>query len=393
MSREQKHLDLLDYARAVAILCVVAFHCLCATGAQIYWKLWARDLNVSPASLLVLPLNLGSLGVAIFFVISGFCIHLSFQQQGKKYSEFFVRRFFRIYPAYLAALLLFAFLLPSTTLNFSGALANESWKQLISHLLLVHNIWAGTYMGINPSFWSLAVEVQLYLLYPALLLLVDRFEWNRTLIVLGITESVIHIAKTAIVLHTVFAANIVGTGGFALSNAQLFIYGLGRSPLAFWFSWALGAAVAEHYLQNKIHPLARVSPMIWVGGIVVCFLVRPLFEFMFMMACLLTATVLSRRLADSAKRATDGRRWKFFGWIGVCSYSLYLFHEPILFAVPQGWVTPYGTLARLLFLGLIGLAVLLLSALSYLAIEAPCVKLGKQLIRILKTQTHRPALE
>jgi peptidoglycan/LPS O-acetylase OafA/YrhL len=77
----------------------------------------------------------------------------------------------------------------------------------------------------------------------------------------------------------------------------------------------------------------------------------------------------------------------------VCSYSLYLLHEPILFAVPQGWVAPYGTLARLLFLGLIGLAVLLLSALSYLAIEAPCVKLGKQLIRILKTQTHRPALE
>src|ERR1700685_485915 len=110
MSPQQKHLDLLDYTRAVAIISVIAFHCLCAVGAQIYWNIWVRNLNVPLSGLVALPLNLGSLGVAIFFVVSGFCIHLSFQQQGKRYSDFFIRRFFRIYPAYLAAVFLFSFL-------------------------------------------------------------------------------------------------------------------------------------------------------------------------------------------------------------------------------------------------------------------------------------------
>src|SRR5580693_3759514 len=162
MSEKPKHLDLLDYTRAVAIISVVGFHCLVAIGAQAYWKTWVRDLNLPFSGFLALPLNLGFLGVAAFFVVSGFCIHLSFQQQGRKYSDFYIRRFFRIYPPYLAAVLLFAFLFPKTCLSFSGVAASDSWRQLICHLLLIHNLWPGTYMGINPSFWRLAVEAQLY---------------------------------------------------------------------------------------------------------------------------------------------------------------------------------------------------------------------------------------
>jgi peptidoglycan/LPS O-acetylase OafA/YrhL len=52
------------------------------------------------------------LGVPIFFVVSGFCIHVSFQQQSREWGGFFLRRFFRLYPAYLAAVLLFMLLNP-----------------------------------------------------------------------------------------------------------------------------------------------------------------------------------------------------------------------------------------------------------------------------------------
>lgn len=384
MSQPQKHLDLLDYTRAMAIISVVAYHCLCAIGGQIYWNTWVRNLDVPLSNLLVLPLNLGSLGVAIFFVVSGFCIHLSFQQQGKKYSDFFIRRFFRIYPAYLAAVLLFAFLFPKTALNFSGASANESWRQLISHLLLIHNFQPGTYSGINASFWSLAIEIQLYLLYPLLLFLVARLGWKRTLILLGIIESVIHVAREIVVFNTISMPHFLDHYPRAISSTLICFYDLGRSPLAYWFSWSLGALVADCYLQNKPQPLAGVSPVIWAGCTVICFVFRPLSEFMFAMGCLFTATTLSRLLQNGIKVNPDRFGWKFLGRIGVWSYSLYLLHQPILFALPTAWLDSYGTLVKLAFLGFAGLAVLLLSWLSYTAIEAPSIKMGKALIKMLK---------
>lgn len=390
VSQKQKHLELLDYTRAVAIISVVAFHCLMNTGGQIYWKTWVRDLNIPFSNWLVLPLNLGGLGVAIFFVVSGFCIHLSFQQQGRKYSDFFIRRFFRIYPAYLAAVLLFVFVFPTTALNFSGASSNESWRQLIFHLLLIHNFQAGTYMGINPSFWSLAIEVQLYLLYPLLLFLVARSGWKQALLILGITESLIHLVRTIVEINAISIPHFLNQNG-VLFNVLMCGFDLGRSPLAYWFSWSIGAMIADYYIQNKPHPLANVSPMAWVGLIVVCFVFRPLSEFTFMMGCLLTATVLSRSLLNE-DIAPKGSGWKFLGKIGVCSYSLYLLHGPIIGIIPTAWLNPFGIIAKLVFLGFAGLIVLMLSWIAYLVIEVPGVRWGKTLVKTLNPRTGREVL-
>lgn len=381
MSPAKKHLDLLDYTRAVAIISVVAYHCLVAIGAQLYWNGSTRDLNAPFSNLVLLPLNLGSLGVAIFFVVSGFCIHLSFQQQGKKYSGFFVRRFFRLYPAYLVCLVFFAFAFPKTSLAFSGLATNESWRQFISHLLFMHNFEPGTFFGINASFWSLAVEVQLYLLYPLLLLLVSRFGWKHALIILGTTEVLIHVASQVVLFNTISAHPFLAQIPKGLLS---FVYGLSRSPLAWWFSWSLGALIADCYLANKPQPLAAVSPMIWVGCMAVCFLFRPLSEFLFMTGCLLTATILSRLMNNPLEINRDRFGWKFLSKVGVCSYSLYLLHQPILFAMPTAWLNPYGNLAKILFLGIVGFAILFLSYLFYIAIEAPGIKLGKNIIKLLK---------
>ncbi|MGH7991096.1 MAG: acyltransferase family protein, partial [Limisphaerales bacterium] len=119
----------------------------------------------------------GFMGVPIFFAISGFCIHLSFYRQGQKWGSFFLRRFFRLYPAYMAAVLLFALLFTHS--------AGEFWRQFSSHALFSFIYNQATYHGLNGSFWSVAVEVQLYLIYPLLLALVARFGWKRTLICLA----------------------------------------------------------------------------------------------------------------------------------------------------------------------------------------------------------------
>ena len=124
MERNNKHVQFLDHIRGVAILAVFAFHCLGASfGAEkIPWGHYFQNYSsVSRSFLALLPVTFGWAGVAIFFVVSGFCVHLNFLRgSAGNWYGFFVRRFFRIYPPYLIALLFFAFVFPITRLSFQS---------------------------------------------------------------------------------------------------------------------------------------------------------------------------------------------------------------------------------------------------------------------------------
>ena len=181
-----RHIDFLDPLRGIAILLVFIFHSVGpAFGRdELPWGHWFRDFNVSTPFIFLIPATFGWVGVAIFFVVSGFCIHLSFSRL-PQWSLFFQRRFFRIYPPYLITLLFFAVIFPTTRLAFTSW---HSAGQFVSHLFLFHNIDDRSFFGINPSYWSIAVEVQLYALYPILIMLARRFGWRRTLIGLAMIE-------------------------------------------------------------------------------------------------------------------------------------------------------------------------------------------------------------
>jgi peptidoglycan/LPS O-acetylase OafA/YrhL len=99
MADPKRHIEFLDQVRGIAIVVVFLFHALgTACGyEQLPWGHCFRDFSVSQSFLLLLPFSFGWSGVAIFFVVSGFCIHLSFKRKAD-WPDFFVRRFFRIYP-------------------------------------------------------------------------------------------------------------------------------------------------------------------------------------------------------------------------------------------------------------------------------------------------------
>src|ERR1700730_6258229 len=94
----------IDLLRGVACLAVVGFHIYHMSGV---------DESPSPWRWVFYPFHFGSSGVTIFIVLSGFCIHLSVartlknsQRLRAEWGKFWRRRFIRLYPPYLAAIVL-----------------------------------------------------------------------------------------------------------------------------------------------------------------------------------------------------------------------------------------------------------------------------------------------
>ncbi len=316
------HLGFLDVLRGVAILWVFLAHSVGMSYGSLLpqWGAgWLRDFAHARLPAVLFPLTYGFAGVAIFFVISGFCIHLSFLRgRPGDWRGFFIRRFFRIYPPYLAALVLFAFVFPKTHLTHGPGF---EWGQLFSHVFLVHTSNPDWYFGINGSFWTIAVEAQLYLIYPVLVAVSARYGWGRALWLTGILEATLRVGVAVWEAH----------GG---ETASLVITGL---PFFYWFSWAVGAALADAWVHGKKPlPFARWPLWPWV----VLALLTPTVHYVaiFGFPCFAVATVIivARRL-DGREPASSWVPAVVTGHLqrlGVWSYACYLLHQPVINLLP-----------------------------------------------------------
>lgn len=166
-------LPVIDYLRGIAAMGVVVYHARVPLWvgfgeiASAPERYSAFDHTVAWLSVPT-PL-LGSL-VMLFFVISGSCVHLP--QAGSvsplDLRKYIVRRFFRIYSPYLAAVVLTALL------EWAGpsGLPETSVRRSLDSMLMVQNYTAfGDTLGpgqlpANPSLWSPPVEMELYAVYP-----------------------------------------------------------------------------------------------------------------------------------------------------------------------------------------------------------------------------------
>jgi peptidoglycan/LPS O-acetylase OafA/YrhL len=367
----KEHLQFLDHLRGVAILSVFVFHSLGAAfgGDRFPWGGFFSDFRaVSRSFVLLTPVTFGWAGVALFFVISGFCIHLSFARSPERdWHRFFVRRFFRIYPPYFAALVVFSVLFPITRVHVESRVG---LSQLASHLFLIHNLSEKAFFGINGSFWSIAVEVQLYLIYPVLLALVKRVGWVRALLLLGTLE---------IALRGFDGALLVVTG----RELPRLVSGL---PFYFWFSWAIGAAVADSFIRKAPLPFLSISWKTWFLCAIFAWMVKPLSPYSFLLFSLATAAGIAGTLnKGSSGSLRYPHLYSHLRNLGLWSYSFYLLHEPLVNAIP--WmiaklnvhhVHPFLIFA--LCLSSYPLVVKI-SALSYKYCEVPSMAFGRRFER------------
>src|SRR5215212_5739606 len=172
----------LDAMRGGAALLVVTYHALgvAPQTALSGWQWWLPEMTAY-------MVHFAYAGIYLFFVISGFCIHLFWARTRAAgvekpvidFFRFWKRRVRRLSPPYLAALVLYLCVL---AYKVPVKLTASYLWDLGLHLFMLHNLDARTTYSINGAFWTLAIEEQLYLAYFLLLLLRIRFGWARTLV-------------------------------------------------------------------------------------------------------------------------------------------------------------------------------------------------------------------
>jgi peptidoglycan/LPS O-acetylase OafA/YrhL len=172
------HLPHLDGLRALAALYVMFFHSVVGFS----------DARLGgPWHLVRRAFSFGHEAVAIFIVLSGYCLMLPIlgKQPDKlatPFGRFMRRRAIRILPPYAAALVLSLALIATWAplrVDHTGTIWDDSLPALtpgaiVSHVLLVHNWSPDWVFQINGPLWSVATEWQIYFFFPLLLLPVWR---------------------------------------------------------------------------------------------------------------------------------------------------------------------------------------------------------------------------
>lgn len=332
----------IDGLRALAVLSVVIYH-------------------VNPQSI-----PGGFLGVDIFFVISGYLISLIlFREQTAdtfSFVDFYARRIRRLFPALavvlLATLVFGAFALFADEYRRLGKHASSAIAFLLNFQLMNEAGYFDIASDSKPllHLWSLSVEEQFYLVWPALLIVIGRLRW-RIGLVIGIL--------------------IVGSFAFAIHLANRNLDALYFHPLARFWELFLGAALAYYHHRFGVNSLPSRLDRFWVRHLLsfagLSAIVSALFLFSgkapYPGATTLIPLIGVTALIASGSSSVGSRflALKPMVWIGLISYPLYLWHWPLLSYIR---IMESGASAEALLWFGAGVA-LLLAALTNRFIEQP----------------------
>ncbi len=163
IKKQVGHLLVLDGVRAVAALAVVLHHIVYQVVLPQHWSgIWQPSGKLQ--TMVAAFLSFGASGVILFFLLSSFLLFLPFakvllfDEAWPSVSRFYIRRFFRILPGYYVAILLIVLFFHPDFLQ----VANR-WKLLE---FFTFSMQAHVPEQLNGPFWTLAVEFQFYMLLP-----------------------------------------------------------------------------------------------------------------------------------------------------------------------------------------------------------------------------------
>lgn len=308
----------------------------------------------------------GFVGVDVFFVISGYLIGGLLLREfeatgGLDLWAFYARRVRRLLPA---ALLLLAVVLVGMRCLYAPQEQDELLSSARAAALYAANLWFASrptdYFGghteANPllHLWSLAVEEQFYLLWPLLMLVAIR------------------LAKGDVrrgLSWLIWGAGAVSLiACIALSQVQ-FKYAFFLAPMRVWeFDAGMFVALRPGLAKSLSRPALRAMGLLALAALAAtAFSFNGSLRFPGYWAVIPVAAATGLLLvAERGQDSAAGRvlQWGWLRWVGDCSYSVYLWHWPVLIAAAM-LPTHHGPL---LTLALIAVS-LGLGRLSYVGVE------------------------
>jgi len=271
-------------------------------------------------------LKLGAQGVAFFFVLSGFVLTWS-ARPGVPVSTFYFRRFARIWPAHMVALLLAIPVFVGPPADTDNSWVRPLSAVLLLSVLLLHG-WSrndDVVFSGNPASWTLSLEAFFYLTHPW----IDR--------VLGR-------AGRRVALGVLLALPVLAAVLYLARSEIPALEGLPRPVLRLW-EFCLGMTLA-HATRLGWRPLIPVPLALGALAVVGAgIFLGPLAPVVIPTACALVICAYGTRelrgIADGSGRGAP-RRWLIA--LGEWSYAFYLVHATVVYACraafglqPVGW--------------------------------------------------------
>lgn len=340
------------------------------------------------------------LGVTLFFTLSGFLLYRPFAaallraRPRPDLAAYLRNRALRILPVYWVILLITGVVMGATIVRFDlhrGSLATRP-ALLLRDAFFVQNYDPGTILtGIGPA-WSLAIEAVFYLVLPVLVLGTfalarrTRNESRRTwlaflppVIMLIVGASGKLVALTAVPgwgpgLGWVNDWHSVLERSFWV-QADLFAYGM------------LLAILTVHVEDGRLRlprgwwPVTAVALLALAGTTAAAFdkgtINQYVYDSLMALACglFLSLIVLAGSGRERPPASIGWLEARPIVWVGVVSYSLFLWHEPIIWWLrDRGMLVSGGALSFPLNLVIVGTVSLVLSAFTYRFVELPALR-------------------
>ena len=308
-------IEVIDFLRGLSCLGVLLYHVRVDLWIG-WWRItsYPQEYTAFAKATAWLSVPTPFLGYAIllFFLISGFCIHYpnTSVKTNPCWKTYFIRRFWRIYPAYFVALIL------TTGISYLcfKLWGDKTWDtgKILRVATLSQNYPPGNGQFLsNPSLWTIPLELEFYVLYPLAFSLFGKMRSSMLVFV-----------------------------SLSISTASIYLSYHGLSWLTFtalflWPSWLLGAWVARLYSKERLDkfklyfqlPILSIAFAIallsryenWESWLQ--YIPWTTFYLSFFIFCLSQKDLLYRTIGHRAVITIS--------WIGKISFSLYLIHFPI----------------------------------------------------------------
>ena len=361
-NNKSKYLPSIDSLRALAVLAVIIYHV---------------DVNYLPG---------GFLGVDLFFVLSGYLISSLIIKEYKKTGSlnlynFYIRRARRLLPAvyFMITVVLVVMVM------FNGVLLKKSHLDAIFGYIYSSNWWYIFHkldyfdsFGSQSPFkhlWSLAIEEQFYMIFPLLFLLINgkkktkdgSYKLNRNFLYV-----ILGVILVSLIAHIIL---------FDINNISRIYFGTDTRA----FSLLVGVVGAILYPMDKLNTkitlqenlVYSVVSLISIAALITIMIYTSEYNtWMYRGGFLLVAILGIIIIISSGKQHTVMAKLLSFKpvvFIGKISYSLYLWHFPVLVLT-----TPVSEIGKpnIFFVVLRVILTFILAIISYALVETPIRKLG-----------------